>query len=314
MMKGNEMRTLVTGGTGMVGSAFKKHEPDGVIRVGSSDYDLLDANQCFRMIMEVRPEAIIHLAGRVGGIKGNIDRPGDFYRDNIVINTNVLETARILEVPKVLSLLSTCVYPEEVRYPLTENQIHNGPPHASNFSYAYAKRMLDVQSRAYRNQYGCNFITAVPNNLYGPNDNFDLDEGHVIPAMIRKIYEAKCSGGPVKMWGSGTALREFTYSEDIADVLMYTLRHYEGSTPINIGFTEETSIRALAETLCSLLGYHGKLQWDDTMPTGQHKKPSSNRNLLELGWNASRYTRLCDGLKFTCDWFVKNYPNVRGVE
>ncbi|HIO72560.1 MAG TPA: NAD-dependent epimerase/dehydratase family protein, partial [Flavobacteriales bacterium] len=239
-----------------------------------------------------------------------------FYLDNMKINHNVLHQAKEDGVKKVVSLLSTCVYPDaiDVRYPLTEVQLHAGPPHESNFGYAYAKRMVDVMSRAYRKQFGCNFITAIPNNLYGENDNFDLANGHVIPALMRRIWEAKLNNAPeVECWGDGSPLREFTYSEDIARILLFLLENYEGEQPINIGNTEEYSIEAVVQLLCELLEYDGRIVWNIDKPSGQHRKPSSNAKLLGLGWKEADYTPFNEGLKKTCKWFKMNYPFVRGA-
>ena len=189
-----------------------------------------------------------------------------------------------------------------------------GPPHHSNFGYAYAKRMVDVMSRAYRQQYGCNFITAIPNNLYGENDNFDLENSHVIPALMRKIWEAKLNDQPsVEVWGDGSPLREFTYSLDIAKILLFLLQNYNELDPINIGNTEECSIIEVVKLLCELLEYDGKIVWNINKPNGQFRKPSSNKKLLDLGWKETDYTPLKEGLKKTCEWFKISYPNVRGV-
>ena len=215
------MKILITGGTGMVGSAFEHIYPKRNIIICPRTYDLRNSQHAQRVLQNIHPDAIIHLAAKVGGVKANMEYLGDFYRDNVLINTNVLEAARKFKVKKVVSLLSTCVYPDEVNYPLTEDQIHNGPPHPSNYAYAYAKRMLDIQSRAYRDQYGCNFITAIPNNLFGEHDNFDLENSHVLPAIIRKVYEAKLNGTNVSLWGDGSSLREFTYSRDLAEILLF---------------------------------------------------------------------------------------------
>lgn len=261
-------------------------------------------------------DAIFHLAARVGGVKANSNYMADFYTENMEINNNLLKYACFNDIPKVISLLSTCVYPDTpyVTYPLTEDQLHMGPPHHSNFGYAYAKRMVDVMSRAYRQQYGCNFITAIPNNLYGENDNFDLENSHVIPALMRKIWEAKINNkSSVEVWGDGSPLREFTYSLDIAKILLFLLENYNESGPINIGNTEEYSIKEVVQILCDELEYDGKINWNTTKPNGQFKKPSSNKKLLDLGWKEEDYTSLKDGLKKTCDWFKINYPNVRGV-
>ena len=309
------MRVLVTGGTGMVGSGFQNVESEHeFILVGSSQYDLRSLHDTSKMVMDHNPDSIIHLAARVGGVKGNTDYVADFFTDNVQINTNVLKVAKVLKIEKVVSLLSTCIYPDKVTYPLTEDQIHNGPPHPSNYGYAYAKRMLDVHSRALRQQYGCNFICAVPNNLYGLHDNFDLENGHVIPAIIRKVWEAKQDGSTPRFWGSGKPLREFTYASDIAKILVHLLDNYDGSDPVNIGKTGEFSIRSIVDYVCQLLEYEGRVDWDVSKPEGQFKKPSSNQRLLGLGWNHENYTSMESGLEMTCKWFKNEYPNVRGVE
>ncbi len=308
------MKIVVTGGTGMVGFGFSQTKSK-IITIGSRDYDLRHRASAFRMIADHKPDAVIHLAARVGGVKGNTDFVADFFTENIQINTNVLDACRTNNhiVKRVVSLLSTCVYPDNVNYPLTEDQIHNGPPHVSNFGYAYSKRMLDVHSRALRQQYGCNFICAVPNNLYGPHDNFDLENGHVIPAIIRKVWEAKISGIPPVFWSDGSALREFTYAPDLAGILLYLLDEYNDPDPINIGITEERSIKSVVELVCENLDYTKGILWDDTKPAGQYRKPSSNEKLINIGWKATSYTSFERGLKRTCDWFIKNYPDVRGM-
>ena len=298
----------------MVGKALSSIEAEHeFVLVGSRNYDLESWPAALRMVEMHDPDAIIHLAAKVGGVKSNMDYKADFYKENILINTHVLEAATLHGVNKVLSLLSTCIYPDKVIYPLTEDQIHNGPPHSSNYAYAYAKRMLDVQSRAYREQYGCNFITAVPNNLFGENDNFDLENSHVIPAIIRKMYEAKLNNEDVALWGDGSPLREFTYSRDLADILLFILEHYNEPDPINIGNTQETSIKQVAETIADIVGFGGDIIWDTTKPMGQHRKPSSNSKLLELGWREENYTDFEKALADTCEWVILNYPNIRGV-
>jgi len=308
------MKILITGGTGMVGRAFTEVETSHeLVFVGSKRFDLRNATETERMFEQVAPDAVIHLAAKVGGVRGNLHAAADYYADNIKINTNVLHTAMAHKTPKVLSLLSTCIYPDQVTYPLTEDQIHSGEPHPSNFGYSYAKRMTEVYSRALRKQHGLNYITAVPNNLYGPHDNFDLINGHVIPAVIRKIWEAKLSGVPPVFWGSGTPLREFTYAGDIAKILLFVLENYDSATPLNIGNPGEVSIRQIIELISELLEYEGEILWDSTQPDGQYRKPSCNRKLLELGWKNEFYTRLPEGLTHTCNWFIEHYPRVRGI-
>jgi len=308
------MKILITGGTGMVGSAFKNIKTNHKIAlIGSREYDLTDYQSARFAVLDHSPDAIIHLAAQVGGIKANINYAGDFYRNNIMINTNVLEAAKSFNVKKMVSLLSTCVYPDEVTYPLTEDQIHNGAPHSSNYAYAYAKRMLDVQSRAYRKQYGCNFITAIPNNLFGEHDNFDLENSHVLPAIIRKVYEAKLNGTNVSLWGDGSSLREFTYSRDLAEILLFLLDHYNEPEPINVGNTNEVSIKEAAETICEIMDFKGEITWDTTKPKGQHRKPSSNSKLLDLGWRKENYTNFKKALTKTCEWVILKYPHLRGI-
>tara|TARA_R100000234_G_scaffold83675_1_gene53048 strand:- start:4147 stop:5061 length:915 start_codon:yes stop_codon:yes gene_type:complete len=298
---------VVTGGSGMVGTAFKKLCPE-------ADYP--NRSQFHSGMYDAEGKNLVHLAAKVGGVKANTDEIGDFYRTNSMINQKLLHHAYVSKANKVVSMLSTCVYPDApyITYPLTEEQLHLGPPHSSNFGYAYAKRMVDVMSRAYRQQYGCNFITAIPNNLYGENDNFHLEDSHVIPAIIRKVWEAKINKKPfVKCWGDGSPLREFTYSEDAAKILLFLLDNYDDPEPINIGNTEEYSIKQVAEMICSIMEYDGKILWDTAMPAGQYRKPSSNQKLLDLGWKKEWYTSLQKGLTKTCKWVILKYPSIRGV-
>lgn len=308
------MRVLITGGTGMVGSAFNNlktaHE---LIFVCSKDYDLTSIKDTKRMFQDNSPDTVIHLAAKVGGIKANSDYMSEFLHKNMLINLNVLNSARTYKINKVVSLLSTCVYPDNPNYPLTEDQIHNGEPHESNFGYAYAKRMLEVQSRAIRKQYGLKYITAIPNNIYGENDNFDLENGHVLPAIIRKVYEAKLTGSSPVFWGSGRPLREFTYSYDIATALINLAENYEDVSPVNIGKTGEISILSVVEKICNILEFEGKVTWDIEKPEGQYRKPSDNNLFLNIYPNF-KYTDIDEGLQKTCNWFLNHYPNIRGVK
>lgn len=325
------MKILVTGANGLVGYGFcelAKKDPKKYILAGrskinyngktSGGYDLTCPKATDQLFREYKPSHVIHLAAKVGGVQANMNQSADFFYENIMINTNVLESSKAHGVEKVVSFLSTCVYPDKATYPLTEDQIHEGFPHSSNFSYAFAKRMADVQSRAYRKQYGSNFVTVVPNNLYGPNDYFDLENSHVIPALIRKIYEAKCNldsrvDTEVCIWGDGSPLREFTFAPDMAEILLYILENYEDEEPINIGNTTEYSISNVAMLICEMLKYDGSIFWDTSKPLGQIRKPSSNQKFLDLGWKPENYTTLENGIKITCSWFEKNYPNIRGA-
>lgn len=296
----------------MLGHALQKQIPKAIY-VSSKDADLRNKTQTENLFRRLKPEIVVHLAGRVGGIKANMDNLGDFFYENIMINSNVLECCRQHNVQKTLSVLSTCVYPNDATYPLTENQIHSGPPHHSNYGYAYAKRMLDVQSRSYRQQFGCNFITIIPNNLFGIHDNFDLEDSHVIPAMVRKFYEAKRDNKSVVLWGDGTPLREFTYAGDMARIILFLLKKYNSPHPINVGNTEEHTISAVANMISDIYNFRGDIVWDVSNPPGQFRKPSSNKGLTELGWPQEGYTDFKKTLQIVCKWFDENYDKVRGV-
>ena len=295
----------------MVGHALRRLVPDALY-VSSRDYNLENSDSTDKMFADHQPDYVIHLAAKVGGVKANTDYIGELYLRNNRINTNVLESARRHDTEKVVSLLSTCVYPDKATYPLTENQFHNGPPHSSNYGYAYAKRMIDVQSRAYRDQFGCNFITAIPNNLFGENDNYHLEDSHVLPAIIRKMYESTVTGGPVYLWGDGSPLREFTYSADVGKALLLLLDGYNNREPINIGNTEEISILQLAQEIASIIGFDGEIIWQTEQPAGQLRKPSDNSKFREMF--DMKYTNFKIALENSCNWFIENYPNVRGVK
>jgi len=293
----------------MVGTALQAVLADAVY-VSSRDADLRCPYQTEELYSRFNPSRVIHLAARVGGVKANMENLGSFYCDNILINTNVLEGARIAKVEKVLSLLSTCVYPREAPYPLREESMHIGPPHQSNYGYAYAKRMLDVQSRAYRAQYDCNFITVIPNNLFGENDYFDLDNSHVIPAMIRKIYEARQNDTNAVLWGDGQVYREFTYALDLATILVQLLNEYDGAEPLNVGNTQEHLIKDVAEKIAEIFDFTNEIVWDTSMPKGQVKKPSDGERLKSF--SSISYTSFEEGLSNTCKWFEDNYSVLRG--
>lgn len=304
---------LVTGGTGLLGGEILRLRPESQ-SLTSKKCDLTRSCHSILTIEKGSVDVVIHCAAKVGGVKANTDNVANFFDDNVRININVLHACKMTKL-KLVSVLSTCVYPdaEYVKYPLTEDQLHNGPPHSSNFGYAYAKRMLEVQSRAYRQQYGCNFITVIPNNLYGVNDNYDLNSGHVIPALIRKFHEAKVYGhNSVEIWGSGKPLREFTFARDAAKIILWLAENYDGAEPVNIGNTEQISISSLAQMIADEVGYKGVCNFNKSKPDGQFQKPSSNKKLLSLGWSGD-YTPLEIGLKETIKSFQDRYPNVRGV-
>ena len=299
-------RTLILGGGGMLGHALQALLPNAVV-IRSADYDLTQADQVAAMYAHYQPEYVFHLAAKVGGLGANMAEKADFYHQNTLMGLHVLHHAHLAGVKKVLSLLSTCIYPDDAPHPLREEDIHKGLPHDSNYAYAYAKRMLDVQSRA------CNFITAVPNNLFGEYDQFHLQDAHVIPAMIHKTYLAKKNNTPLHFWGDGSPLREFTYAPDLARCLVFLMEHYNGEHPINVGSSEERSIFDVAQLVVQSMGFEGSIEWDHSKPLGQLRKPSCHQKITELGWSASDHTPFAQALAQTCRWFESHYPDVRGV-
>jgi len=304
---------LITGASGLLGREILSLSP-GSIGLTSRDCDLTESNHSIHTLEDGRVDTVIHCAARVGGVKANTDYVADFFDDNVKMNMNVLEACRERKL-KLVSVLSTCIYPDTpyVKYPLTEDQLHMGPPHSSNFGYAYAKRMLEVQSRAYRQQFGCNFISVIPNNLYGINDNYDLNSGHVIPALIRKFHEAMQAGrNEVIVWGSGRPIREFTFARDAAKIILWLAENYNGEEPVNIGNPDWVSIEQLSLMIGEEIGFEGHVKFDASKPDGQNEKPSSNKKLRSLGWSGE-YTPLRIGLKETIKSFQERYPNVRGV-
>ncbi|KAH0831197.1 hypothetical protein J3R83DRAFT_13776 [Lanmaoa asiatica] len=318
---------LVTGGTGLVGKAIEyviEHEPEGSrfgkqpgekwIFASSRDADLRDPQQALQLFEKHQPTHVIHLAALVGGLFANRERKMTFLRDNMLINDNVLHTACIRKTQKVISCLSTCVFPDKVEYPLTEEKVHLGPPHDSNFGYAYAKRMVDVQNRAYKEEFGCNFTSAIPTNVFGPHDNFDLKYAHVMPALIHKCYLAKQNGTPFKVLGDGSPLRQFIYSRDLAKLFIWQLREYESVEPVifSVDEKDEISIRQLANSIVDILKYPGEAIFEnEPKDNGQDRKPASNAKLIKLIGPDFKFTPFDVALKETVEWFQANLSNAR---
>jgi len=300
------MKTLLTGANGLVGSTI---EADIWIS-GKNDVDLRDWASTYRFFKMNRPDAVIHTAARVGGLGANMNHMAEFYYDNILINTNVLEAARRTGVKKVVSFLSTCIFPNTAEDPLTEDQLHKGEPHVSNFGYAYAKRMLEVHSRAIATQYGLNYTCVIPTNIYGPHDNFNLEDSHVLPALIHKCYLAKRNSTDLVVWGSGNPLREFIYSHDVGEITQLILEHYEGTEPMILSTSEEISIREAVETIVDVMGFDGKIIFDDTKPDGQYRKPTCNKRLIDF-IPEYKFTPFREGVKQTVEWFIENYETCR---
>ena len=304
------MTILVTGSDGLVGSALRELISEDVYFASRKDADLTNYQETEALFNRIKPEKVIHLAALVGGIGGNLMHSGEYFRDNLQININTLEAARKTNVKKLVSFMSTCVFPNEGPYPLTPNSLHLGQPHPSNFGYAYAKRMLEVQSRAYRAQWGLDYVVAIPTNIFGPRDNFNLIEGHVVPALIHKTYLAKREKTNLTVWGTGKPLREFIFSKDVAKITLWMLDNYSDSEPLILTSGTETSIRDLVDYVVREMDYSGEINFDETKPDGQFRKPSSNEALLALLPNFS-FTNLYDGVKETVEWFNGNYPSIR---
>jgi GDP-L-fucose synthase len=305
-------KILVTGAYGLVGSQFTGNEYE---RIGSGDLNLLNQkyiDEHFKRSekLDELPEGIIHCAAKVGGIQGNMEGQGKFFYENISMNTSIIESARKFGIKKFIAFLSTCVFPDAIEYPLTPDKIHLGPPHPSNYAYAYAKRMAEVQIRAYREQYGVNYFSVIPCNIYGPSDNYNLESGHVIPMLIHKMYLAKKNNTEFKVWGSGTPLREFIFSEDVARLTRLLYDNYEGSDPVILSTSEEISIGSVVEIIAEIMEYDGEIIFDKTKPDGQYRKPSDNSVIKELFPNFE-FTPIRKGLKKSIDWFNENYPKVR---
>ncbi|XP_049710147.1 GDP-L-fucose synthase isoform X2 [Elephas maximus indicus] len=289
---GRSVRILVTGGSGLVGRAIQKVVADGAglpgedwVFVSSKDADLTDAAQTRALFEKVRPTHVIHLAAMVGGLFRNIKYNLDFWRKNVHINDNVLHAAF---------------------------EIHNGPPHSSNFGYSYAKRMIDVQNRAYFQQYGRTFTAVIPTNVFGPHDNFNIEDGHVLPGLIHKVHLAKSSGSALTVWGTGKPRRQFIYSLDLARLFLWVLREYSQVEPIilSVGEEEEVSIKEAAEAVAEAMDFHGEVIFDTTKSDGQFKKTASNSKLRAY-LPDFQFTPFKQAVKETCTWFTDNYEQAR---
>ena len=300
-------KILITGGNGLVGRSFNGSD---FIKISTKDGDLKDRNIAKEIIQKHNPTGIIHCAAKVGGIMGNTNYPGDFYHDNIMMNTNVIEEARKNGVKKLIFFSSTCVFPDKVEYPLSPEKIHLGPPHNSNYAYAYAKRMGQVQIQAYREQYGVNYFTVIPCNIYGPGDNYDLENGHVIPSLIHKMYLAKQNNTDFVVWGSGSPLREFIFSEDVAELTMMLYEKYNGVDPVILSTSEEISIKDVVLMIAEIFEFKGDVIFDSTKPDGQLRKPSDNSVIKEM-FPDYKFTPMEKGLRKSIEWFIENYENVR---
>ncbi|MGH3110478.1 MAG: GDP-L-fucose synthase family protein, partial [Gaiellaceae bacterium] len=276
------MKVLVTGGGGFLGTHLvARLEEDGhdVVAARRADYDLTSADDAARMFEEAEPELVYHLAAEVGGIGANRANPGRYWYANLMMGANVLEQARVRETPKLVIVGTVCSYPKLAPIPFREQDLWDGYPEETNAPYGVAKKAVLVGAQAYREQYGVNAIFLVPANLYGPRDNFDLEKGHVIAHLIRKMLEAE---DEVVLWGDGSPTREFLYVDDCVEGLVLAAERYDGPEPVNLGSSHEISIRELAELVADLTGFHGQIVWDETKPNGQPRRSVDGGRAKEL--------------------------------
>merc|ERR1719507_2508157 len=309
---------LVTGGSGLVGRGIQTavqqdpREDEQWIFLSSKDANLLSEEETVALFEKHRPTHVIHLAALVGGLFANMNANCDFYRNNMKMNDNILAISHKFGVQKVVSCLSTCIFPDKTTYPIDETMVHNGPPHPSNFGYSYAKRMIDVQNRAYHEQYGRMFTSIVPCNVFGPHDNFNVQQGHVIPGLINKAYEAKKNGTPFEIWGTGAPLRQFIYSLDLARLFVWVLREYEEVEPVILATDEEdeVSIKEVAEMILEAFEFKGEVKFLTDKADGQFKKTASNAKLRKY-LPGFKFAPTREAIKTTVEWYIEHYETAR---
>ena len=305
-----DAKIYVAGHRGLVGSAIVRNlEAKGyknIIYRTHKELDLTNQEAVRRFFEEEKPEYVFLAAAKVGGIHANNTYPADFIYDNLMIQNNVIKAAHDFKVKKLLFLGSTCIYPKMAPQPIKEEYLLTGSLEETNEAYAVAKIAGLEMCKFFKRQYGDNFISCMPTNLYGPNDNFDLKNSHVLPALIRKFHEAKVNNSDVvEVWGTGTPLREFLYVDDMADACVFLMENYDGEKHVNIGTGEEVSIRELAETIKEVVGFEGELVFNTDMPDGTPRKLTTVDKLHGLGWKHK--VSLNEGIKLAYNWFLENY-------
>ncbi|MCS6800106.1 MAG: GDP-L-fucose synthase [Myxococcota bacterium] len=306
-------RVWVAGHRGMVGSALVRRlarERCAVLTVEREELDLRHADRVAAWMLGARPDLVFVAAARVGGIWANATRPAEFLHDNLAIALSVIEGARRAGVERLVFLGSSCIYPRLAPQPMSEDALLTGPLEPTNEAYAVAKIAGVKMCDAYRRQYGCDFFGVMPTNLYGPNDNFDLESSHVVPAMVRRFHEARLSGAStVTLWGTGTPRRELLHVDDLADALVFLARHYDGQGHINVGCGEDVSIAELAHLVADVVGYTGRIEFDASKPDGAPRKLLDVSRIRALGWTPRIGLR--DGIEQTYRWYREHGPTAR---
>tara|TARA_Y100000766_G_C18917304_1_gene613009 strand:- start:10964 stop:11905 length:942 start_codon:yes stop_codon:yes gene_type:complete len=308
-------KIYVTGHNGLVGSAclriLKKQGYNNLIYSNSSELDLRDKNKVFNFLSDERPDIIINAAAKVGGILANKNNPYQFLMDNMQIQNNLIDASFKLEIPKFIFLGSSCIYPKLAKQPLKEEYLLTGPLEPTNEWYAIAKISGVKLIESLNKQYGKSYVALMPTNLYGPNDNFDLETSHVLPAMLRKFHEAKINHNPnVKLWGTGQPLREFLHVDDLAKAIIFSINNDLPGHLYNVGTGIDISIKRLAETIRDIVGFQGDIIWDSDKPDGTPRKLMDVTRLHSMGWKHSH--DLEDGIINLYHWFLKNYSKIRG--
>ena len=303
------MKIYVAGHRGLVGSAIvraieSKSDHSWIGRT-HSELDLLDRKAVFEYLASEKPDSIIIAAAKVGGIYANNTYPVQFLTENLQIETNLMDAAHAEGIPRLLFLGSSCVYPKLAKQPIKEEYLLTGELEKTNEAYALAKISGLKLVQAYRNQYGHNWISAMPANMYGPGDNFDLDNSHVLPALIRKFHDAKTRGeARVSLWGSGSPLREFLHADDLASACIFLLENYDDEIAVNVGTGKDLSIKDLAELIKEIVGFDGAIEWDSSKPDGTPRKLLDVSRITALGWSPS--IGLEEGIRSTYEWFLAN--------
>lgn len=309
-----DKNVLVTGGGGFLGSFVVQKLKDAgcknIFAPRKSEFDLKETANVIRLYEQARPDLVIHLAAIVGGIGANRKHPGLFFYQSAIMGIQMIEYARRFGVKKFVCIGTVCSYPKFTPVPFKEEDLWNGYPEETNAPYGLAKKMLTVQLQAYKQEYGFNGITLIPVNLYGPGDSLDIENSHVIPALIRKCLEAKKRGQPkITAWGTGSATREFLFVKDAADGIVRAAEKYNKPEPVNLGSGQEISIRELIYTIKDLIGYQGEVEWDSTKPDGQPRRClDTSKAWKEFGWRSQ--TSFSEGIRQTVDWVVENYDRL----